>query len=131
MIGRKIRTLATAAGVLLTVLACNTGHPSGDPAPTVDERAVEEAAVDIRTFQFLPTVLEVSVGSAVTWRNHDDILHTVTSGKPGERDGRFDSSLEQPGSVYSFSFAEPGTYSYFCARHEFMRGQVIVKEVAE
>jgi plastocyanin len=88
--------------------------------------AAAEPPVTIRVFQFRPGQLEVKAGTKVTWINHDDITHTVTSGTPGTRDGRFDARLEGKGSAMSVEFTERGVYSYFCARHPSMRGEIRV-----
>lgn len=86
----------------------------------------EPPAVAIKTFQFKPTPLGVKAGTPVTWTNNDEITHTVTSGTPENHDGRFDSSLRGKGTTFSFTFAQPGTYSYFCDRHPSMRGEIRV-----
>ena len=104
--------LAVLGGVALLGLASVS---AGDPA-----------AVTIKTFQFTPTPLEVKVGTQVTWTNQDDITHTVTSGTPERRDGRFDSRLGGKGASTSVTFTETGTYDYFCNRHQSMRGQIRV-----
>ena len=81
----------------------------------------------IQTFQFQPTPLEIGIGTTVTWTNRDQILHTVTAGTPGAVDERFGGPLDGTGTTYEFTFTEPGTYAYFCARHEAMRGEVRVR----
>jgi plastocyanin len=78
-------------------------------------------------FQFQPGALEVRAGTRVTWTNHDDITHTVTSGAPGSPDGRFDVRLAGKGMSGGTVFAERGVYPYFCARHASMRGEVVVR----
>jgi plastocyanin len=85
------------------------------------------STITIQTFQFKPAKLEVKAGTQVTWINQDDIRHTVTSGAPEKKDGRFDAPLVGKGKSFSFTFAQPGTYSYFCERHEHMRGEVQVR----
>ena len=85
------------------------------------------ATAAVRVFQFQPGALEVRAGARVTWTNQDDITHTVTSGLPGNPDGRFDVQLAGIGASGSASFAEPGVYPYFCARHPSMRGEVVVR----
>jgi plastocyanin len=85
------------------------------------------ARAEIRVFQFQPGVLAIRAGTRVTWTNADDITHTVTSGMPGSPDGRFDVSLAGQGRTGSATFSEPGTYPYFCARHQSMRGEVLVR----
>jgi plastocyanin len=100
------------------VLALAIAGPAS-PEPSV--------AAAIRVFQFEPGTLEVPAGSRVTWRNEDDITHTVTSGTAGSPDGRFDVQLAGKGAQGSAVFPESGTYAYFCARHPSMRGAVVVR----
>jgi len=83
--------------------------------------------VTIQLFQFKPSPVEVGVGTRITWINNDDINHTVTSGTPEKRDGRFDGKLSGKGTSFSFDFTQPGTYPYYCARHQSMRGEIVVK----
>ena len=86
--------------------------------------AMAEPRVEIRTFQFRPGHLEIKAGTSVTWTNQDDITHTVTSGTPETRDGRFGQRLEGKGTVTTDEFKEPGIYPYFCERHPSMRGEI-------
>jgi len=39
----------------------------------------------------------------------------------------FDSGLVKPEGTFQFTFANAGTYNYFCTVHPWMAGQVIVK----
>ena len=87
---------------------------------------MSDAAVMIRTFQFAPDTLRVKVGTRVVWTNADDIEHTITSGTPDVRDGRFNGVLDKRGAIYSAVLKQAGTYRYFCDRHRFMNGTVIV-----
>ena len=86
-----------------------------------------DSDVTIKTFQFKPTPIEVKAGTRVTWANADDITHTVTSGTPESRDGQFNTGLPGKGTTFSFTFSKAGTYTYFCDRHQSMRGEVRVK----
>jgi plastocyanin len=86
----------------------------------------KSAAVAIQTFQFKPTPTEVKAGTQVTWTNNDDIQHTVTSGVAESRDGRFNSTLAGKGATFGITFNQPGTYPYFCDRHQSMRGEIRV-----
>jgi plastocyanin len=112
------------AGLVATVAAgCSTAGPSaGSPGGS----GGAEARVSIQTFQFQPGDLTVRAGTRVTWVNQDDIAHTVTSGTPEKRDGRFNASLNAKGATFSTTFDQPGTYPYFCDRHQSMRGQIRV-----
>lgn len=81
------------------------------------------STVTIKLFQFQPGRIQVKAGSTVTWTNDDEIFHTVTlDGK----EKSFDAPLDGKGKSFSFTFSKPGTYSYFCDRHEHMRGEIEV-----
>lgn len=95
------------------------------PPPVLHSQSA--AMINIQTFQFQPKQLEVKAGTQVTWINQDDIRHTVTSGTPENKDGRFDAPLGGKGAKFTFTFAQPGTYTFFCDRHQHMRGAIVVK----
>ena len=65
-------------------------------------------------------------GTTVTWTNDEDSLHTVTSGTPATPSGLFDSGEIDTGVEFTYTFADEGTYPFFCARHDFMTGVVTV-----
>jgi plastocyanin len=70
---------------------------------------------------YLPTNLTVKAGTTVTWVNHDAAAHTVTS-----MNGAFDSGNMAVGAMYTFTFTQPGTYSYYCTYHTWMKGTIVV-----
>jgi|SRR5262245_39587878 len=82
--------------------------------------------VSIQLFQFRPGQVDVVKGTKVTWTNQDDITHTITSGTPEKRDGRFNAQLAGKGATATVEFDEPGVYPYFCDRHQSMRGEIRV-----
>jgi plastocyanin len=86
----------------------------------------EPASVEIKTFQFAPDTLRIHVGTRVRWVNRDDIEHTVTAGSPEKRDPLFDHKLTPKGGAIEITFDHPGTFVYFCDRHQFMRGALTV-----
>ena len=107
---------AEAAATTLT-----TAAPTTTRGPSPD-------AVTVKLFQFMPTELTVKAGTKVTWTNQDQILHTATAGAtPGTADGKFDGSMNGVGQSFSFTFDQPGTYPYFCARHNSMTGTIVVR----
>ena len=81
-----------------------------------------KAKVTIDNFTFTPAELTVSVGTTVTWDNHDDIPHTVV-----EKNKLFRSKALDTDDSYSFTFTQAGTYDYFCGLHPHMVGKIIVK----
>lgn len=126
---RDIGVLAALALVISPVMA-HEPHilvatvSAGETGSTAPQSG---STVTIQTFQFKPAKLEVKVGTQVAWTNQDDIRHTVTSGAPEKKDGRFDALLVGKGKSFSFTFSQPGTYAYFCDRHEHMQGEILVK----
>ena len=61
--------------------------------------ARSQPGVTVQLFQFKPGQIEVKAGTRVTWTNQDDITHTVTSGTPEQRDGRFELPLDGRGAT--------------------------------
>src|SRR4051794_8736413 len=80
------------------------------------------AAVEIGNFTFKSPAMTVKPGTTVTWTNGDDIPHTVVS-----KDGVFKSKVLDTGDHFSFTFAKPGQFGYFCSLHPHMTGTIIVK----
>ncbi len=78
--------------------------------------------VRIDNFTFTPAEITVTAGTAVIWINGDDIPHTVAA-----TNHAFRSKVMDTDQQYTFTFAAPGTYEYFCALHPHMQGRVIVK----
>jgi plastocyanin len=84
--------------------------------------ASSSVAVGIKEFAFAPAALTVPVGTTVTWTNHDEEPHTVTSAT-----GAFRSAGLSNEETFAQTFTRPGTYQYFCALHPHMNATVIVK----
>jgi nitrite reductase (NO-forming) len=81
------------------------------------------AAQTTSTYYSPPTItVVIGVNNTVTWVNNDDAPHTVTA-----TDGSFNSGNLNGGQSWSFTFTTPGTYTYYCAYHSWMKGTVIVK----
>jgi plastocyanin len=56
------------------------------------------------------------------------VVHTVTSGTPGNADGLFNSGNLSGGGTFSYAFDTPGTYDYYCIPHApNMNGSVVVQ----
>jgi len=81
--------------------------------------------VKIDNFTFNPQQITVKAGDTVTWVNHDDIPHTVTSNTMAFKSKALDSD-----DKFSFTFATPGTYPYFCSLHSMMTGSIVVEAAA-
>lgn len=79
--------------------------------------------VEIKDFSFSPTTITVPVGAKVTWVNKDEEPHTVVS-----TNDAFKSKALDTDEQYSFTFAKPGTYKYFCSVHPKMVATVVVED---
>ncbi len=104
------RTVALAVSVGLIALAA---WGSAAPAPRT---------LEIEHFKFVPSAVTIAPGTTVTWVNHDEEIHTVTSN--GES---FASAALEHDQAFAHTFATPGTYTYFCALHPQMRATVVVQ----
>jgi len=123
-----LRLLGSATVALLVLSACGGG---GAPAAATAAAASAAAAgsdVTVQGFKFAPLSLEVKVGTMVTWTNKDTALHVVASGTPSAKDGKFGGEVQPGGGTFTFTFAQAGTFAYFCERHPTsMTGTVVVK----
>ena len=108
------RKLALGASGLLVAVAI-----AGSPVRAAD------AEVKIDNFTFNPQQITVKAGDTVTWVNHDDIPHTVASQTQAFRSKALDTD-----DKFSFTFATPGNYPYFCALHPHMTGTIVVEASA-
>jgi plastocyanin len=94
--------------------------------PIVGSPTVREVTVDFRTFQVTPDTVTIPGGTTVRWINRDQIEHTVTGGTPDARIAGWDLVLNGAGVIATRTFARAGTYTYFCDRHRFMKGTILV-----
>ena len=79
------------------------------------------SGVAVQAFVFDRAEITVPAGTTVTWTNNDPVAHTVT-----DVNQAWDSGLFDQGATYSKTFAEPGTYDYYCIPHPMMIGRVVV-----
>jgi plastocyanin len=110
MIRQTLRGAARLA-VAAAIASCLTGAPA----------YAEDTEVTIDNFTFSPALLTVKVGTTVTWKNHDDIPHTVVSA------GKVRSKTLDTDDSFSFTFTAAGEYKYFCSLHPHMIGMIKVE----
>jgi halocyanin-like protein len=102
----------------------------------VDRRDTNTAAVrvgapgngDNRAFD--PAAVRISPGMTVRWEWSGDGEHNVV-----DSEGVFESGApeQDPGEPFEFTFANEGTFLYYCERHEGngMKGAIVVGEGGE
>jgi len=93
------------------------GAGAATPAATGPVRTII-----INRLSYLQPDIEVAAGTTVIWRNEDQLEHTVTSD-----DERFSSGMIPVRGSWSFTFNTPGTFTYHCTPHPFMKGRVVVR----
>ncbi len=105
-----MRAFLTFMVALLALQAPATAQPETGPR------------VEIKAHAFTTPTLTVRPGTTVTWINQDDDTHTVTS-----TTDVFKSPGLDTGESFSHTFANPGTYEYYCTLHPLMTGKVVVR----
>ena len=114
-------TLAFVLFVALALLSTTRGKEPETRESAPAKATKSEVVID--NFSFSPKTFTVPAGGAVTWTNHDNVPHVVTSA-----DDEFKKSpVLKTGQRFSNTFATAGTYSYFCSIHPRMTGKIIVK----
>lgn len=131
-IGLTVR-LAAAVTLTLALPACGTSSSSSSSASRSSGSSSTAAEVttaplsgkvkvSISNYAFHPATLTVPVGAEVTFTNQDQTAHTATSTDPA-----LDTGTVNPGHTATVVLNKPGTYTYYCQFHAFMRGTVVVK----
>ena len=117
---------ACAVMLLLACLSagCASYQSPATPAATTPAPAAGANSISIKNFAFSPVTLMVKTGTSVTWTNDDGASHAIVS-DPGTP-VTFTSDSLANGASYTFTFTQPGTYTYHCSIHPSMKGTIIV-----
>ena len=113
--------IVVSAALLLAAFSLPVGAQPGT-GDSPDAKQAAGAVVHIDNFSFTPGTMTVPVGTEVTWINRDDIPHNVVSDNKA-----FKSKVLDTDEKFTYTFATPGTYSYFCSIHPKMTAQVVVQ----
>jgi len=120
--------LATTAADLYTPTSTTGASSSGSGAPGF--HVIMPAGVGgSQSLNFQPANIKVVIGlnNTVSWINDDTAPHTVTSKTVPSGAASFDSGNMNAGAVYTHTFTQTGTYTYYCQYHSWMQGTVIVE----
>jgi plastocyanin len=85
--------------------------------------ALEAKSIEIEKFAFAPKEITVTPGTKITWTNHDETPHTISTA-----DKAFASKAMDTGDRFEYTFTKEGDFAYFCTLHPFMTGIVHVKK---
>jgi len=125
-----------AAGATVTA-ACSEGGES----PTVDTSAAAPATspaagasttttatgpvatntITADDFAFAPSSITVKTGTAVTWKNADNVAHAIS-----DDGGGFNGSAIAAGASFTHTYTGAGTFPFHCSIHPSMTGTVTV-----
>jgi LPXTG-motif cell wall-anchored protein len=94
-----------------------TPAPESSPPVAV---AAGPGSVSIVDYSFGPASITVDVGDTVTWTNTGKQGHSATG-------SGFDTGILSKGQSGSHTFTSPGSFSYHCTPHPFMKGTVVVR----
>ncbi|HEX2233019.1 MAG TPA: cupredoxin family copper-binding protein [Thermoleophilaceae bacterium] len=97
-------------------------EPAEDKREEPKARKAQSGSVTITDFKFSPASITVNVGDTVTWTNQGPTQHSATASN-----GSFDTGTFPRGQSRSHTFHAPGSFSYICTPHPFMKGTVTVR----
>ena len=106
----------------VTNAAPNAAPNARTAAPRPAPARRDTVRATMRQLEFAPARIEVAAGTTVIWTNNAPLQHSVVADN-----GSFDSGLIDPGKRYAHTFTTPGTYTFHCTPHPFMKGVVVVR----
>jgi len=92
------------------------------PARAARKPAPRTVNARINGLAYIPSRIEIPVGTTVQWKNNDPLIHTVTA-----TNGSFASPQFGLDATWRHTFTTPGTYTYYCILHPNMKATVVVK----
>ena len=109
-------------------------HDNGDGTTTLDVTLIYVGSsatpttgatipVSIQNFAFTPSTIAARAGDVIVFTNNDTVPHTVTQSTTSGVGFRSDPIA--PGTTYTLTIDEPGTYEFFCEFHPAMTGTII------
>ena len=78
---------------------------------------------------YTPSTIIVNAGDTITMKNTDTVMHTFTSGNPGDEviGTEFNSGMLKPGAYAEWTPMKSGKFNYFDMIHPWMEGTIIVQ----
>jgi alcohol dehydrogenase (cytochrome c) len=97
------------------------GDPLGN-AGTITDSTIFNGTVDTEDYLFNPTIIQIPVGTTLTWQNNGAVIHTATA-----QDGSWNTGDIPGGQSASVTFQSSGSWVYNCTPHPWMLGQITVQ----
>ncbi len=108
------KSLFAVATLVVSAALAGSYARAAEPAPSA-------LTVHIKNFKFAPMSAKIHAGDNVTFVNDDQEPHTVTA-----TDKSFDSEGLDTHATWQHVFTRPGTVSYFCEVHPYMKATLVV-----
>ena len=116
----KVGATGQSTTTTTTLTETNGTAPTGGVSVAINSGS----ALNTTSTYFFPTTITVVIGvnNTVIWTNDDSAEHTVTA-----TNHSFNSGFIEPDQSFTYTFTNPGTYTYYCTIHPWMKGTVIVR----
>jgi plastocyanin len=101
--------------------------PSASPAASVPAQIIAGPGAFVPYVTYLTPRVVVDVGKAPVFRNLDPAIHDVQS-----IDGFFSTNLIGIGGsekIAAVAGLPVGAYSFYCSRHFWMKGQILIRSL--
>lgn len=124
-----IRTLLLGTVCVTGLVGCGGGAES-PAAPAAQPPDAPANTVVMGDYSYTPSMLVVTAGTPITFRNDGKIEHTVADvdGKGEIRSEFIEPTPLATGQTQTVTIDEPGTYRYICTFHPtLMDGTIVVK----
>ena len=115
------RALAPAIAAAAVLAGCGSSSPASTGSSSPGVAAPSKLSIAISGYTFAPATVTVKSGARVTFANRDSTAHTATA-----QGQAFDTGTLKQGHSASVVLSQPGTYTYYCDFHAFMRATLIV-----
>ena len=102
---------------------------NSETATYIDMTGEREVMIDLKNIQIVPAKVIISSGTMVTWVNDDPVEHFINSDPHPSHNvlPELNSAGMENGDTFTYTFDEPGEWSYHCSAHaEIMRGNIVV-----
>jgi alcohol dehydrogenase (cytochrome c) len=107
----------------LTATPVKLGQPIATPQTPVYGGIPFDGTLYAYEYNYTPQVVQVPVGTTLTFKNDGSVIHTATAA-----DGSWDTGdISGGGGSASVAFGAAGTFNFNCTPHPWMLGRVIVQ----
>jgi plastocyanin len=120
--GGSSGTAGTTPTATATTALTATTAPTATTNPNQASIRIDGSAAS--GYKFDPATITIKVGAAVVWSNTTSVPHTSTSDTGSAV--MWSSPTIDPGSTFSFTFTQAGTFKYHCNFHPYMHGTIVV-----